>query len=75
MSSKQNTWVLFLQENHPHTKPRLINAAFWQAQPLHDLAESVDLIAFKNKTVPCNYFTATTSDGFKAKITQQKNSI
>lgn len=46
-SSKQNMWLLFLKEDHPHTKPKLINVAFWQAQPLYDFAESVDLIAFK----------------------------
>lgn len=44
---KKNTWALFLKEDHPHTKPKLINVAFWQAQPLYDFAESVDLTAFK----------------------------
>ena len=39
--------VLFLKEDHPHTKLKLINVTFWQAQPLYDFAESVDLIAFK----------------------------
>lgn len=46
-SSKQNTLVLFLKEDHPHAKPKLINVAFWQAHPLYDFAESVDLITLK----------------------------
>lgn len=44
---QNKTCMLFQKEDHRHTKSKLINVAFWKAQPLYDFPVPVAPVAFK----------------------------